>query len=66
LFTDIEGSTRLWEAAPVAMQAALARHDEIVRKAVGSCGGLVFASGGDGFAVAFHRAGDALGAAVQA
>jgi class 3 adenylate cyclase len=48
------------------MQAALARHDGIVRRAVGSYGGLVFASGGDGFAVAFDRARDAPGAAVQA
>ena len=41
LFTDIEGSTRLWEVYPDAMRAALARHDEILRDAVdldpGSC-----------------------------
>ena len=30
LFTDIEGSTRLWEEHPEAMQAALARHDAIL------------------------------------
>jgi predicted ATPase/class 3 adenylate cyclase len=66
LFTDIEGSTRLWEAAPEAMQTVLARHDEIIRKAADSYSGVVFATGGDGFAVAFHRAGDALGAAIQA
>ena len=35
LFTDLEGSTRLWEEHPDAMQAALARHDEILRDAVG-------------------------------
>jgi class 3 adenylate cyclase len=34
LFTDVEGSSRLWEAHPDAMQDALARHDEIVRDAV--------------------------------
>ena len=34
LFTDIEGSTRLWEKYPRAMTAALARHDEILRAAV--------------------------------
>ena len=27
LFTDIEGSTRLWEEHPDAMRGALARHD---------------------------------------
>jgi Adenylate and Guanylate cyclase catalytic domain len=31
LFTDIEGSTRLWEEHPEAMKAKLARHDEIIR-----------------------------------
>jgi class 3 adenylate cyclase len=34
LFTDIEGSTRLWEEQPEAMRAALARHDAILRDAV--------------------------------
>ena len=34
LFTDIEGSTRLWEGHRAEMEAALARHDEIVRSAV--------------------------------
>ena len=33
LFTDIEGSTKLWERHPEAMQRALARHDEILRRA---------------------------------
>ena len=31
LFTDIEGSTRLWEEHPDAMRDALARHDELLR-----------------------------------
>ena len=66
LFTDIEGSTRLWETAPAEMRMALARHDEIVREAVQSGGGHVFSTGGDGFAVAFGRAGDAVLAAVKA
>ena len=34
LFTDLEGSTRLWEEHPDAMQDALARHDEILRDAI--------------------------------
>ena len=29
LFTDIEGSTQLWEAHAAAMRAALARHDTL-------------------------------------
>ncbi|HUJ67748.1 MAG TPA: adenylate/guanylate cyclase domain-containing protein, partial [Acidimicrobiales bacterium] len=66
LFTDVEGSTRLWETAPSAMGAAIERHDELVRSAVKAHGGYVFSTGGDGFAVAFARAGDALAAAVEA
>ena len=34
LFTDIEGSSRLWEQEPVRMSFALARHDAIARAAV--------------------------------
>ena len=34
LFTDIEGSTKLWERSPSAMQRALARHDEILKEVV--------------------------------
>src|SRR6187549_1286745 len=66
LFTDIEGSTSLWEAHPEAMRLALSRHDEILRKAVDGFDGFVFSTGGDGVAAAFHRAGDGVGAAVAA
>jgi class 3 adenylate cyclase len=66
LFTDIEGSTRRWEVDPDAMQDAVARHDELLRAVIGGHDGLVFATGGDGFAVAFHRVADALAAAVEA
>jgi len=64
LFTDIEGSTRLWESAPDAMRGALARHDELLKATMEAHGGYLFATGGDGFATAFARAGDAVGAAV--
>jgi class 3 adenylate cyclase len=66
LFTDIEGSTRLWEAAPEAMGRALERHAEIVRGEIERQGGYVFATGGDGFAAAFGRAADAVAAATAA
>ena len=66
LFTDIAGSTRLWETAPTAMSAAVERHDALVRDAVGRNGGTIFATGGDGFAAAFARADDAVRAAVAA
>ena len=66
LFTDIEGSTRLWEAAPEAMPRRLARHDELLAAVFDRHGGQVFATGGDGFAVAFGRAADAIDAACEA
>jgi predicted ATPase len=66
LFTDIEGSTRVWETAPTSMREALAQHDEIIRKVTEAHGGYVFATGGDGFAAAFTRAGTAAAAALDA
>jgi class 3 adenylate cyclase len=66
LFCDVEGSTRLWEAHGEEMRSALAVHDGIVREAFESAGGLVFATGGDGFGAAFSRAGEAVAAALAA
>ena len=64
LFTDIEGSTRLWEEVPEAMQVSLERHDAIVFGTFERLGGYIFSSGGDGYGVSFARAGDALEAAT--
>jgi class 3 adenylate cyclase len=66
LFTDIEGSTKLWENDAPAMQAALARHDEILRLAIEERGGYVFKTVGDAFCCAFPTASDALEAALDA
>ena len=66
LFTDLEGSTRLWEQHGEAMQAALARHDEILYRAVELHHGHVVKSTGDGIHAVFEAADDALGAAVEA
>jgi predicted ATPase/class 3 adenylate cyclase/Tfp pilus assembly protein PilF len=66
LFTDIEGSTRMWERDVTAMQAALARHDELLRVAVDERGGYVFKTVGDAFCCAFPTAPDALEAALEA
>src|SRR5438128_6675950 len=65
LFTDIEGSTRLWEQHPEAMQAALARHDALLRHAIEAHGGHVFKTMGDQFCAAFADPPEALTAAVQ-
>ena len=66
LFTDIEGSTRLWEAHAAAMRAALPRHDALVRQCIGAHAGHVFKTGGDAFCAAFHTASDAVAAALDA
>jgi class 3 adenylate cyclase len=65
LFTDIEGSTRLWENNAPAMQAALARHDELLRDAIEERGGYVFKTVGDAFCAAFPTVPDALEAALE-
>src|SRR5215211_1398198 len=66
LFTDIEGSTKLWEHDAQAMQAALARHDEVLRGAIEERGGYVFKTVGDAFCAAFPTAPNALEAALSA
>ncbi len=66
LFTDIEGSTHLWEASQAAMRAALPRHDALVRSCIEEHGGHVFKTGGDAFCAAFPTAPDALAAALDA
>jgi TolB-like protein len=63
LFTDIEGSTRLWEADRAAMAQMLARHDELLRNVIREHGGHVFKAVGDGFCAAFDTALGAVSAA---
>ena len=65
LFTDLEGSTRLWQQHPTAMGTALARHDALLGSIVDKHAGTVVKSRGEGdsiFAV-FVRASDAVAAA---
>ena len=66
LFTDIEGSTRLAREHPGVWEAQRARHHQILRQAIESNHGYVFQIVGDAFCAAFHKAGDALQAALQA
>ena len=66
LFTDIEGSTRLWERDASAMKPAVARHDEILRSAIEERDGHVFKTIGDAFCAAFSNVSDALEAAISA
>jgi len=66
LFTDIEGSTRLWESAPAGMKIALARHDQLLRDCIDGHSGHVFKTVGDAFCAAFTTASGALAAALDA
>ncbi len=66
LFTDVEGSTRLWDAERDAMAGALRRHDEILRDAIEQAGGYVFKTAGDSFCAAFSAARAGLDAALAA
>ena len=66
LFTDVEGSTRLWAADAVATGASLQIHDEIVKDAVVSRGGYVFGWAGDHFRGAFEDPKAAVAAAMAA
>ena len=65
LFTDIEGSTTLWERGPEAMSEALPRHDKILRETIEVHGGNVFKTVGDAFCAAFSTAKDALETALE-
>ena len=66
LFTDLEGSTRLWQQYPEAMKTVLARHDDLLKTAVETFNGRVVKTTGDGFHVAFASAQDGLSACIHA
>ena len=66
LFTDVEGSTRRWEADADAMRIALAAHDEVLRSAIEAHGGFMFKHTGDGVCAAFASPTSAVDAAVAA
>lgn len=67
LFTDVVGSTPLWDRYPHDMKYALELHDGLVRESVAQHGGCVFSTAGDSFALAFRSASSAIeaGVAVQ-
>ncbi|MCB0727575.1 MAG: tetratricopeptide repeat protein [Ignavibacteriae bacterium] len=65
LFTDIEGSTKLSQDFPEKLNAALERHNLILKKALESNKGFIYDTIGDSFFCAFENAGDAVKAAVE-
>jgi class 3 adenylate cyclase len=66
LFTDVEGSTRLWEEHPEVMKGALARHDGVLRAAIEARSGHVVKTTGDGVYAVFSTASSGVFAAVEA
>ncbi len=66
LFTDIEGSTQRWERNRAAMQAAVRRHETLVRAAIEAHAGHVFKTVGDEFCAVFVLPSDAVAAALDA
>ncbi|MGO9104158.1 MAG: ATP-binding protein [Mycobacterium sp.] len=66
LFTDVEGSTRRWEADAQAMRVALVVHDKVLRTAIEAYDGFLFSHTGDGFVAAFASPMSAVNAAIDA
>ncbi len=66
LFTDIEGSTKRWEAYPESMKVAVARHDQLMRGIIEAHEGYVFKTIGDAFCAAFPTARLGLAATIAA
>src|SRR5260221_7099782 len=64
LFTDIEGSTQLWERFPEPMQAALVRHDTVLRAAIENNQGRIIKTTGDGLHAVFESASEGIAAVV--
>lgn len=65
LFTDIEGSTKLWEDHPAQMKVDLAGHDGLLRRAIETNAGHVFKTVGDAFCAAFSFPSEAVSASVE-
>ena len=53
LFTDIEGSSKLWEEHTAVMTPVIAGHDEILREQVEAAGGRITKHTGDGITAVF-------------
>ncbi|MGO9352049.1 MAG: adenylate/guanylate cyclase domain-containing protein [Mycobacterium sp.] len=66
LFTDVEGSTRRWEADADEMRIALTAHDEVLRSSIEAHGGWLFKHTGDGVCAAFSSPKSAVDAAITA
>jgi len=66
IYTDVQGSTSLWEDNPLAMKKATDIHDSIIRKCYTDHGGYEITTEGDAFNLAFQHPADAIGFALRA
>lgn len=67
LFTDIQGSTRLWEQFPEEMRQSLRRHDDLIEQSISESGGIIVKPRGEGdsYFTVFSLATEAVEAAVK-
>ena len=65
LFTDVVGSTILWERYPEAMHEAIARHDTLLKGAITANKGWTVKNTGDGIHAVFASPVDAVSAAIE-
>mmetsp|Transcript_12660 Transcript_12660/g.17448 ORF Transcript_12660/g.17448 Transcript_12660/m.17448 type:complete len:624 (-) Transcript_12660:298-2169(-) len=65
VFTDLQGSTTLWESNPPAMKAAVDLHDKIMRRCYMEHSGYEITTEGDAFQLAFQHPIDALAFALR-
>jgi len=65
LFSDIVGSSKLWERFPEAMEQVIAQHDDMLKAIINDHGGVVFKTMGDSISAAFESPVDSLAAAAQ-
>ncbi len=63
--TDIESSTSLWAADPIAMEVAQSLHDDLLRRKLIKFNGYEITTAGDSFQLAFHHVADAIGWCIQ-
>ena len=66
IYTDVQGSTALWESHPLAMKKATDIHDSIIRRCYADHGGYEISTEGDSFNLAFQHPADAIGFALKA
>lgn len=65
LFTDIVGSTGMWDRDADAMDGAMTAHDQILHNSITAHGGTLFKHTGDGICAVFDDTAGSLQSAIQ-